>query len=685
MPDWTWRFAHLAVLWAFAVVQPLLDVLGKNAEFFVARGNGAVDIVVFSLALALVPPLLLLGAEALAGLVSRRLARALHLAFVGLLVAAFVLQLLDSSLETRASVLILAALAVGALAALAYARNDTARWLVSFLSPAPVVFLVLFLFFSDAAKVVLPEDEVEALAAGSGNQPVVMVVFDELPTASLLDHEGKINARRFPSFAALAREGTWYENATTVADHTDDAVPAMLSGIRPATELDPLAADYPDNLFTLLAGSQNLNVREASTQLCPQSFCDAQTESFVERMRSLVDDLAIVSGRLLLPESLEEELPAVDQGFADFGAAADAKEGAHDLPNVGVDQEEIDFFLAGIESEPRSLHYLHVLVPHLPWRYLPTGQDYQRGEVIWNEWHGSDQLWAKDARAVSDQALRAHLLQTGFADRLLGQIMQRVRAAGVWDDAAIVVVADHGANFAPGTHRRLIEPANAGALAPVPLLIKEPGQEQGRRDANPATTIDILPTVADLLEIDLPFEVEGAPASGLGPAPRISVLRSEEQEPRTFDLDQTLAQRDRIAARAAELFGDGWQGVYEYGLRPDLVGRRVASLEELPPVGSEAFSLANAEVYEDVDLDGAFLPALIYGTPEGVPNGSPVAFALNGRIVAVSPVYDSKDKVQRAAALASPKDFVEGANGLAIYRVIGGTDARLRPLSGASP
>src|SRR3712207_9400270 len=40
--------AHLAVLWAFAFAQPLLDLLGKAPDFFVARQNTAGDIVLFS-------------------------------------------------------------------------------------------------------------------------------------------------------------------------------------------------------------------------------------------------------------------------------------------------------------------------------------------------------------------------------------------------------------------------------------------------------------------------------------------------------------------------------------------------------------------------------------------------------------------------------------------------------------
>ena len=40
---------HLLVLWSFAVAQPLFDLLGKNGEFFAARGSTRWDVVVFAL------------------------------------------------------------------------------------------------------------------------------------------------------------------------------------------------------------------------------------------------------------------------------------------------------------------------------------------------------------------------------------------------------------------------------------------------------------------------------------------------------------------------------------------------------------------------------------------------------------------------------------------------------------
>ena len=521
LPPWWWRGAHLAVLWAFAVMQPLLDLLGGNAEFFVARGNGAGDVIVFSVALTLVPPLALLAVEALAGLASKLVAAYLHLLFVGLLVAMFALQILDGLFDVAAGGLLAGALVVGLAAAAAYARSAEVRSLLSFLAPAPVVFLALFLFFSDAAKIVLPEDDADALAAGSERSPLVVVLFDELATSSLMDGEGRIDGRRFPAFAELAREATWYRNATTVADHTDDAVPAILTGRRPDPDLDPLASDYPENLFTLFAGERRLNVHERTARLCPQSFCETEVGSFTDRMRDLVSDLSVVSGHLLLPASLATGLPSVTEGFSGFGDQAPDE--VEELVHVGVDQDAITSFLAGLDDDPRSLHFIHLLLPHVPWRYLPNGQDYVRGDV-WREFDEDGEIWAEDERWPPLQAQRAHLLQTGYADTILGRVIERLRSAGAWDDALVVVLADHGVAFTPGSSRRYSEEANIGEVAPMPLFVKAPGQQRGKVDESPVTTVDVLPTIADILGVEIPFEVDGRPASQAGETQSLSIL-----------------------------------------------------------------------------------------------------------------------------------------------------------------
>ena len=71
-----WAYLNLAVLWTFAVAQPLFDLLKDNPEFFAARGSAGFDIVSFSVLLVVLPPALLLGIELLLGLIGPQVSRA---------------------------------------------------------------------------------------------------------------------------------------------------------------------------------------------------------------------------------------------------------------------------------------------------------------------------------------------------------------------------------------------------------------------------------------------------------------------------------------------------------------------------------------------------------------------------------------------------------------------------------
>ena len=211
---------HLAVLWAFAVAQPLFNILDDDPAFFVARGNTTGDIVLLAFGLVLVPPTVLVAVEAV--FVRLPVVREwLHVVFVALLASVFALQLIgDAAPGGSSAFLIPLSLLCGAAVGLAYRRTRFVPSMLSVLSPAPVLFLAFFLLFSDVSKLVLPQDESSASASVKSDTPVVFVVLDEFSGLSLQGPDGRINAARFPNFAALARDSTWYRNATTVADQT---------------------------------------------------------------------------------------------------------------------------------------------------------------------------------------------------------------------------------------------------------------------------------------------------------------------------------------------------------------------------------------------------------------------------------------------------------------------------------
>ena len=115
------------------------------------------------------------------------------------------------------------------------------------------------------------------------DQPVVMLVLDEFPTATLLDDRGQIDASSSPTSPGCAEGSTWFRNYTTHNAGTVQAVPSLLSGQLPTRGRAPLVTDWPTNLFTLLGGSYDMAVQETVTQLCPPNVCGNDSRTVTQR------------------------------------------------------------------------------------------------------------------------------------------------------------------------------------------------------------------------------------------------------------------------------------------------------------------------------------------------------------------------------------------------------------------
>src|SRR5439155_6973981 len=247
------------------------------------------------------------------------LGSALHLVFVAALVALFALQALKD-LDEPSSALVLGAALIGCAAAALYSKARSVRTLLTVLAPAPLVFLALFLGSSQVTRLVFPKHVSVRTERVSSRTPVVFVMFDEFSTTSLMDRSERIDARRFPNFAALAADSTWFRSATTANGHTEVAVPGILAGHIPGGQPLPIAADYPHNLFTLLGGNYRLQVMESLTRLCPRSLCKTRVsestddvgENVSGSVHALVSDVGIVYLHVLLPDPLAARVPRTD-------------------------------------------------------------------------------------------------------------------------------------------------------------------------------------------------------------------------------------------------------------------------------------------------------------------------------------------------------------------------------------
>jgi arylsulfatase A-like enzyme len=90
----------------------------------------------------------------------------------------------------------------------------------------------------------------------------------------------------------------------------------------------------------------------------------------------------------------------------------------------------------------------------------------------------------------------------GFVDREVSHVLDRLDRVGLLRGALVVVTADHGIGFDVGApDRRTVSQANIGEVAPVPFFVKASGQPKGRVDRAYVHTIDVVPTIADLMNL----------------------------------------------------------------------------------------------------------------------------------------------------------------------------------------
>ena len=573
---------HLAVLSALALAQPVLDILGKNPAFFAVRGSTGTQIVLFAVAITLGLPALLLLVELLVHAVSPRLAYALHLVFVAALAGLLALLVLTKTGALTDVAAIVVATALGVLAAAAYRAAPPARTFLTVLAPVPVLLLALFLFNSPVSDLVFQDEQVARAAAPvTSRTPVVLIVYDEFNSTTLMDRRQRIDAVRFPNFAELAGDSTWYRNATTTYWLTEVAVPSVLSGLNPDPGKLPVASKYPNSIFTLLGRSYRMRTIETLTRICPASICgekhEAEAQAVPNTARSFATDVGTVYLHLVLPEPYVDRLPQIDDAWGNFGRDAGAEEAVQRSATGEIEPcgRNTCRFADLIDDDTRPTLYLsHTLLPHVPYVYLPSGRRYAVDARLLR---GLDNgHWLEPWPAV--QGHQRYLLQTGYTDRSLGVILRRLRETGVYDRALVIVTADHGVGFRD--QRRLPTPQNLDEIAFVPLFVKLPGQSAGRIDDGLARNIDVVPTVARVLGLTLPWRADGRTLVGrrLARDGTITVLKQDRSRV-SAQLSTLRARRSRALAEQISTFGTGsLERAYRIGPHKELLGRELSSL-----------------------------------------------------------------------------------------------------------
>jgi Sulfatase len=497
--------------------------------------------------------------------------------------------------------------------------------------------LVLLVVLVGAAVAVAVERNHDDLPPGEGWPPIVLIVFDEFPTESLTTPGGGIDAARYPNFAALADTSTWFRNGYTVFDSTFKSVPAILDGRMPR---DLTAADvrsHQPSVFHLVhrLGYDIVKVESASA-LCPPRIC----------------------------AGARARRPGVVARLAGSGRPA-----------------RLHRWIGAMRERPRPTFYFHhALLPHEPWLYLPSGRQSRPAgpEPLRpvNEppgWHD---------HGLTDHNHLRYLLQVGHTDRELGRMLRRLRRTGLFDRAVLIVTADHGYSFEVNARtRRQVTERNIAQIAPVPFFVKAPGQTEGHVDDSLVRTVDVLPTLVDLLGVSAPWQAEGHSAFAAMTRARehVSMIRRDFGRVVSIGREEWLRRREALSRwrarkfgtgfRSRRVFGDPWASAYRIGPHRELLGDRVGAL---PHSGEVRCALANAELVNDVDPDGPILPTRVVGRIDGSPPGAvrDLAVAVNRRIWAVGRSFHLRGRTHEYFSLLVPERALRrGDNRLELLEV----------------
>lgn len=687
-PDYRVYLLHILALSGFALVQPILDLLGDNADFFVARGSQTTDLYALVAVLVFGLTLLLAGPYKLLSKISIRGLQLTHHVWVAALVGVIFLPVLKKY-DLSDGLIISTAAGLGILFTWAYYKFQGLRMFVSALSPVSFVFAGFFLFGASARELSPSAEAGPETRAGltASDIPVVMVIFDEFALTALMDADRNIDKTIFPNFHQLSINGSWYRNATTVATSTMLSVPAILTGNYPKAFISQSYQNYPNTLFTMLADSHRMNIYESTTSLCSPELCPdslKQSKSASARIKILLADISAIYLHIISPASISSRLPVINMTWENYWQLSEGE--TWHRHNYGGRLVQLDYFVNSIaKSDPPGLHFVHTNFPHLPYQYLPSGNRYQ-GEweipgLDFSTDHWGDNQW------MITQAYQRFMLQAATADLVLGKLIDRLKSVDIYEQALIIIVADHGVSFYPDSQRRDAPPFSVldRDVLPVPLFIKYPFQKEGQISDENVETIDILPTISDVLGAGAELNMDGRSLLGRKP-PRPEKLAFHAYKDflqYTADSDGE-AKYDTLKWKLQNFKHSGGIGsLFKIGKYSELVGSRLADLDITETRGL-GISLDMPELYIDVNLDSGFLPSRITGAIsfKGARPGSSVAVAVNGFVQAVTEIYPSEDSSYKFSAMVAEKSFKKGKNSLSAFLISADSDGNISLLGG---
>lgn len=461
------------------------------------------------------------------------------------------------------------------------------------------------------------------VATGCTGEPPwnVLVVTLDTTRADHLSCYGREDIQT-PNYERLAAEGLLFEQAMTTAPITLPSHSTIFTGRY------PLAHGVRDNgLFTL-----------------PESEL-----TLAERFQ----ELGYATGAVVASYPVTREF-GIAQGFEFFD----------DHITVGLEnfRGERTEPQRGVYFDERSAAQVNDAI--LPWLREHADEPF----MAWIHYWDAHQPLIPPAPFDQLYAYDLYLGEIAFVDQSFGKILDFLEEAGIADRTLVVVVGDHGEGrkeHREDSHSMLVYDSTLH----VPLIMKVPGIEGGRRLKSRVGTVDIVPTILDFFGLPIDDQIHGRSLA--------EWMRSgeEERDSRGLYYAETLSPRFSHGWGEMRALFDG-SSKYIHGPRPELydLNEDPRELNDLAPTQHEeaaemkaalgAFierraSSSSADAVQSVDAETRQrLAALGYLSSSGESPGTVKEELVEGGIAPQDRIHDIT-LMSQAKQLLDRKEYVQ--------------------------
>jgi len=320
--------------------------------------------------------------------------------------------------------------------------------------------------------------------SGSTRRNVILVTMD----TTRKDHLGCYGYGR-PTSANLdrfAEESVVFDNCYSTTNNTLSSHSSILTGLHPHNHgvLDQICDSLDPRITTL---ANRLSNHEYRT-------------------------VAITSAGFMNKNN-------IGNGFQGFWSPKGLQRSAEETTRIAIDLLD-----ALGTNEQRFFLWLHYWDPHHPYD-PPEHYDkmFFRGQVDENrlkfikEYSLYQRISDNETRPLEEIAAGMELTESdydtmismydgeiAYMDYYIGEFMNALKERRLYDDSIIVFTADHGESFFENDSDWLMHCFVYEPVVRVPLIMRNPDMQSGRRVESLTQSIDIAPTLLNWLDLELP-------------------------------------------------------------------------------------------------------------------------------------------------------------------------------------